>query len=75
MTRAEELWEKYTGDGGLDGAHRRVSKSDFLAALKEYGAEVRKRDAEICKGYAEYSSNPMNFAENCADTIEGEPLP
>ena len=68
MTRADELWADFQYNGW-------VGPTSFKAALKEYGAAIRKRDAEICKGYAEYSSNPMNFAENCADTIEGEPLP
>lgn len=42
----------------------------IVAALREYGAAVRARDAEICRddGYGQ-------DGHLCANEIEGEPLP
>lgn len=38
MTKADELWDRFCY--GTDG-----SQGEFIAALKEYGAAVRARDA------------------------------
>ena len=85
MSRADELWEKYKWNServptGL------MTRNDFRAALKEYGAEVRKRDAEILKElHAEETMSKhvsrfdLNAArsaiDKCAAAIEGDPLP
>jgi hypothetical protein len=48
-SKAEELWEKYSETLSMNpGAESVIYKDDFLAALREYGAEVRKRDAGVC---------------------------
>ena len=65
--KADELWEKYSGNGYS------VSKSDFLAAIEEYGQAVRDRDAEIC----EFALSVDRHAgpNDCAAAISREPLP
>lgn len=69
-SKAEELWEKYAIDEMID-------RAPFLAALREYGAEVRKRDAEVCRNERDDGAgNSHNFAcEDCAAAIEWEELP
>ena len=37
--------------------------------LRKRDAEVREECAKVCDKYAMESSNPMNFAENCAAAI------
>lgn len=76
----DALWEKYSGDGYM-------VEDEFLAALREYGQAVRKRDAEICRKNAEFFGNaadselhPLHVREretyiNCAAAIEQEKLP
>ena len=39
------------------------------SALRQHDEELIERCAEICDDYAKNSSNPMNFAENCATAI------
>ena len=47
----DELWDKYSYDtDGYDGGI--MPKRRFLAALHEYGALVRARDAEIARSHA-----------------------
>ena len=47
-----------------------LSPEDFLVALATKAEEAeREACAIICDGYAENSSSPMNFAENCAEAI------
>lgn len=73
----DELWEKHF-DPKKDTPVKVVSKPQFLAALAEYGAAVRKRDAEICRD--EISGNEPSGkggrfgALDCADAIEREPF-
>ena len=64
-----------------------VARKAGLPTLTEYGyeslerfaalvaANEREACAKVCDQYAENSSNPMNFAENCAAAIRerGEP--
>ena len=82
----DELWEKYKQPGKFDGfTGDIVCGLDFLAALREYGAAVRKRDAEICREVDERGpvcDDPVVFEaihesgeEGCAAAIEREPLP
>lgn len=47
MTKADELWEKYANE--LIGIQPVVDKADFLAALQEYGAEVRAKAAGVAR--------------------------
>lgn len=49
----------------------------IVAALREYGAEVRKRDAEVCRTH---QPKPLTVGgiierESCAAAIEREELP
>ena len=43
-SKAEKLWEKFSTQGIGENA---MCQFQFLAALREYGAAVRARDAEI----------------------------
>ncbi len=59
-----------------------AAKRDFLVALAEYGAAVRKRDAEICRqeclvdGLDTSDDIAYNLAvSDCAAAISREPLP
>lgn len=63
-SKAEELWFKYADD--IDGGW--MERGSFLAALREYGAEVRKRDAEIARVH-----EAQGVA--CSAAIEREELP
>jgi len=38
-------------------------------AYKNGQADEREACAKVCDWYVDYSSNPMNFAENCAQEI------
>jgi hypothetical protein len=68
----DELWEKWIA---ID--ENKVNAYDtFCSLLAEYGAAVRKRDAEICRGQmlrADVRHNHGVFA--CAAAISREPLP
>lgn len=69
----DELWKKYQ-------VGYAIRKDDFLAALKEYGAEVRKRDADKCNKEAKRLAdigfhNESHTASNNAAAIAREPLP
>ena len=68
--KAEELWEKYDAVLGREG---NVPYSAFIAALKEYGAAVRARDAEVCMELTVSNLNPPGG--QCAAAISREPLP
>jgi hypothetical protein len=76
-SKAEELWEKYSFMD--DYGHKYLSDpSDFFAALREYGAEVRKRDAEICHNHAfdqRRHSLTRDGALSCKAAIELEEFP
>ena len=72
----DELWEKYANE--LLGAQRVMDKSDFLAALAEYGQAVRDRDAGLVMSRAH--ADPKNLLRtaiitDCAAAISREPLP
>jgi hypothetical protein len=45
----------------------------YLESLERFAgvvaAKEREACAQICDSYAENSSSPMNFAENCAQSI------
>ena len=77
----DELWEKYAVlmyPPKADAPEYVITKSDFLAALHEYGQAVRDRDAEICNTlYADpgWNGHIRNAAESCATDIQREPLP
>ncbi len=88
--KADELWEKYhlklSADWQLSDDWCVVEKSDFLAALKEYGdyraEETRKRAVRACR--AEKLADPTNepddtaydiAVEDCAAAIEKMELP
>lgn len=78
MTKADELWEKYSDDTGYK--RRKMCEAGFLAALKEYGEAVRKRDAEIAKFQGSPTltigmAGAQSFANRIAAAIEREPLP
>ena len=47
-----------------------LMSADALEAFAELvRAEEREACAKVCDWYVDYSSNPMNFAENCAQEI------
>jgi len=64
MSRVDELWVEFQYNGW-------VGPTSFKAALKEYGAEIRKRDAEMCVEV----HNKDGTALNCCRAINQEPLP
>ena len=71
MTRADELWADCQYNGW-------IGPTSFKAALREYGAAIRKRDAEICRGIAfdqHMSQLTRHGALLCIDFLEQEPLP
>jgi len=83
----DELWEKYSStliyrnDGEMK-TFQTMDKQDFSFALAEYGAAVRKRDAEICRqeclvdGLDTSDDIAYNLAvSDCAAAISREPLP
>lgn len=55
MTKADELWEKYVGNGVM------ITRDDFLAALKEYGEHVKSEAVEVCYD-ADRSTHPSDLA-------------
>ena len=61
----DELWEKYADMQHMQNLY--MPKVNFLAALAEYGAAVRQRDADIASDSA--------IGSVIADTISKEPLP
>jgi hypothetical protein len=81
-SKAEEIVNKYADDAGcVTESHEKY----FLDALREYGAEVRKRDVDTAKVAGdEYSRNAGNTyarhsgraaASRIAAAIEREELP
>ena len=80
MTKAEELWRKYQHDGW-------IGPTAFSAAMREYGAAVRKRDAEVCRKSTITDMRTDDWrveemweainetVEETAAAIEQEPLP
>jgi hypothetical protein len=74
-SKAEELWEKHADD--ILYGEKMIPYNAFLAALREYGAEVRKRDAEIARNMMhDEMGNGHNMAlEDCAAAIAREELP
>jgi hypothetical protein len=67
-SKAEELWEKYSFMD--DYGHKYLSDpSDFLAALREYGAEVRNEALdEACTAVYGQCDND-NVAQRTVDAI------
>ena len=41
----------------------------YGTALRKLIADEREQCANVCDGYADNSSHPMNFANNCAAAI------
>ena len=78
MSKAEELWKKYAVTDAVT-KNQLITSWAFEAALHEYGALVRKRDAEVCKTeenrlYDIGFNNEAYTASVCAAAIEREPL-
>lgn len=63
MTR-EEIIRMTREAGGFDATPEFLERFAALVAAHE-----REACAKVCDKYAEESSNPMNFAENCAAAI------
>lgn len=89
-TKADELWEKYhlklSADWQLSDDWCVVEKSDFLAALKEYGELVKASAVKVCDNekdnhvmskYARVDDcrNARLVARSCAAAIEKMELP
>lgn len=78
MSKVDELWEKYWD---IEAYGQPVmTKSDFLAALAEYGKAVRDRDAEICNrlertGVKCGNGRVIASSIECAAAISREPMP
>ena len=54
----------------IDQIPKGLDADDFLVRLANLAASTeREACAQICDSYAENSSSPMNFAENCAQSI------
>lgn len=78
--RAEELWSEnwdYESDGTPCMSYAR-----FIAALHEYGTEVRRRDAEVCGEQKPGATGGVLTAtyyelgvKHCAAAITKEPMP
>jgi hypothetical protein len=51
------------------GQLTQVYYEDLEKFAKIVAAKEREACAQICDSYAENSSSPMNFAENCAQSI------
>lgn len=59
----DELWEKYA----ISDWRVEMTKDEFLAALKEYGAAVRAQDVKMLRDRLTY--------DGVASAIEATPLP
>ena len=73
MTKADELWEKYVGNGVM------ITRDDFLAALKEYGELVKAGAVKVCeKKVIEYEDDNIDSSiasAFCAAAIKDMELP
>jgi hypothetical protein len=65
LVRADEQ-EKYKWDVHSCGP---TCKRYACVAMREAVEAEREACAKVCDWYVDYSSNPMNFAENCAQEI------
>ena len=65
LVRADER-EKYKWDIHSCGPD---CKRYACVSMREAVAAEREACAKVCDWYVDYSSNPMNFAENCAQEI------
>ena len=65
LVRADER-EKYKWD--IHSCGPNCTKVACVAMREAIEAE-REACAKVCDWYVDYSSNPMNFAENCAQEI------
>jgi hypothetical protein len=65
LVRADER-EKYKWDVHSCGP---TCKRYACVAMREAVEAEREACAKVCDWYVDYSSNPMNFAENCAQEI------
>lgn len=82
MTKADELWEKYSDEEDIDGFPCEIMcKKDFLAAIKEYGEHVRAEAVKVCNEEKETHVmskyvregdclNARDVAKRCAAAIE-----
>lgn len=76
----DELWNKYcTGMWTGNHTENAISKSDFLAALAEYGEAVRADAVNVCntvesvKWNMHLSGKPTTL--KCSDAIKDMKLP
>jgi hypothetical protein len=53
----------------IDSGNYKPGRAVLDAKLDLACAMEREACAKVCDKYAEYSCNPSNFAENCADAI------
>ena len=53
----------------VGGTVMAVYSPDLIAFAKLVAQHEREACAKICDAYSKESSNPMNFANNCAETI------
>lgn len=75
MTKADELWEKYSKPQMLDNHfHDVMLEKDFISALAEYGQAVRKKDADVARNLA-VGDLAKTVCDRVADAISMEPLP
>ena len=71
-SKAEELAQKFIAETSATGLDDGIDSPDRIALielLREYGAAVRARDAEICRDNLPYAY------QFCAAAIAREPLP
>ena len=78
MSKADELWEKYC-TGMWTGNHTEdaISKSDFLAAITEYGEHVKAEAVKVCEKVNEDigPANETGWGSVCAAAISKMKLP
>jgi hypothetical protein len=62
-------WRDENGKAVLWGCYQCRVKFVPMTQLVDEVLEEREACAKVCDKYAEYSCNPSNFAEQCADAI------
>ena len=60
---------RLVGFGGTYAGAMRPVEAHIERRIAKAVREEREACAKVCDVFATYSSNPMNFAENCADAI------
>ena len=65
-SRYADIEFQRTWESGEGGSWQEFRDERFAALVR---ADEREACAKVCDEYAKNSSNPMNFADDCADAI------